>query len=157
MIRQHLERVTIQRGVLELMLKNLPANEVDSNIGECLTISWARPTLNRKRELLLTAGCDPATTKPMKIENLARLLKAVHKGMTWLDELVDQKVANTQALAQREKCSARTIRLTLSLAFLALDLVKAAVEGKLPRGLGLTRLMELPADRAEQHRILGIA
>ena len=93
----------------------------------------------------------------MKVENRARLLRAIRNGVIWLDELIDQKVANTQALAQREECSVRTIRLTLSLAFLAPDLVKAAVEGKLPRGLGLTRLTELPADWAEQHRTLGIA
>jgi hypothetical protein len=155
-IEHHLERVTVKCGALELLLKNFPADDVESNIGECLTIPWTRPCLNRKRELLLPAGCDPATTKPLKVENRARLLRAIRNGMLWLDELVDQRVANTQALAQREECSERTIRLTLSLAFLAPDLVKAAVEGKLPRGLGLTRLTELPPDWTEQRRILGI-
>ena len=68
-----------------------------------VTIPWTRPSFNRKRELLLPAGYDATTTKPMKIENRARLLKAIHNGMIWLDELVDQKVANTQALAQTRR------------------------------------------------------
>jgi hypothetical protein len=34
--------------------------------------------------------------------------------------------------------------MTLSLAFLAPDLVKAAIEGRLPRGFGLKRLVDLP-------------
>jgi len=32
--------------------------------------------------------------------------------------------------------------MTISLAFLAPDLVKAAVEGRLPRGIGVTRLRD---------------
>ena len=129
----------------------------DNKADECVTFPWSPPSPNRKRDLLLPAGYDADTTKPMKIENRARLLKAIRNGMVWLDELVDQKVADTDALAQREGCSERTVRLTLSLAFLAPDIIAAAVEGKLPRGLGLTRLTELPADWAEQRRVLGIA
>ena len=37
-------------------------------------------------------------------------------------------------IAAREKCSVRKVNMTISLAFLAPDLVKAAVEGRLPRG-----------------------
>jgi hypothetical protein len=36
--------------------------------------------------------------------------------------------------------------MTASLAFLALDLVKATVEGRLPRGVGITRLCDLPVE-----------
>ena len=44
----------------------------------------------------------------------------------------------------------------LSLALLAPNLVKAIVERRLPRGIGLTRMMDLPADWAEQHQALGL-
>jgi site-specific DNA recombinase len=44
----------------------------------------------------------------------------------------------------------------LSLAFLAPNLVKAIVGCRLPRGIGLTRMMDLPADWAEQHQALGL-
>ena len=45
----------------------------------------------------------------------------------------------------------------ISLTFLAPDLVKAAVEGRLPRGVGLARLVDPPLAWAEQWRMLGLA
>jgi hypothetical protein len=45
-------------------------------------------------------------------------------------------VTDVQQIAARQKCSARQVNLTISLAFLAPDLVTAAVEGRLPRGIG---------------------
>ena len=46
--------------------------------------------------------------------------------------------------------------LTVSLAFLAPDIVKAAVEGRLPRGYGLKRLIDLPLAWPDQWRTLGV-
>jgi hypothetical protein len=46
--------------------------------------------------------------------------------------------------------------MTLSLAFLAPDIVKAAVEGRLPRGFGLKRLVGLPMAWPDQWRTLGL-
>jgi site-specific DNA recombinase len=40
--------------------------------------------------------------------------------------------------------------MTLSLAFLAPEIVKAAVEGRLPRGFGLKRLVDLPGAWPDQ-------
>jgi len=45
----------------------------------------------------------------------------------------------------------------LSLAFLAPDIVQAAVDGTLPRGLGVSRLMDMPPSWADQRQALGIA
>jgi site-specific DNA recombinase len=44
--------------------------------------------------------------------------------------------------------------MTLSLAFLAPSIVKAATEGRLPRGFGLMRLVDLPLAWPEQWRAL---
>jgi site-specific DNA recombinase len=46
--------------------------------------------------------------------------------------------------------------MTLSIAFLAPDITKAAVEGRLPRGLGLKRLVDLPTAWPDQWRALGL-
>jgi hypothetical protein len=46
--------------------------------------------------------------------------------------------------------------MTISLAFLAPDLVKAAVEGTLPRGIGLTRLADPSLEWAKQRDMLGL-
>jgi hypothetical protein len=46
--------------------------------------------------------------------------------------------------------------MTISLAFLASNLVKAAIEGRLPYGLGLSRLCDLPSEWSLQYRDLGL-
>ena len=50
----------------------------------------------------------------------------------------------------------RSVRMTLSLVFLAPDLSKAAAEGKLPRGVGLKRLVDLPMAWPDQWKALGL-
>jgi hypothetical protein len=52
--------------------------------------------------------------------------------------------ARGKAMRGREGKTERSIRMTLSLTFLAPEIVKAAVEGRLPRGFGLKRLVDLP-------------
>jgi hypothetical protein len=47
--------------------------------------------------------------------------------------------------------------MTISLAFLAPELVKAAVEGRLPRGIGVTRLRDAPAEWSRQYSMLGLS
>jgi len=59
-------------------------------------------------------------------------------------------------LCGREECSVRQVNLTISLAFLAPNLVKAAVEGRLPRGIGIERLRDLPAEWIRQFEVLGL-
>jgi hypothetical protein len=46
--------------------------------------------------------------------------------------------------------------MTISLAFLAPDLVKAAIEGRLPRGMGVARLSDMPAEWSRQRQMLGL-
>ena len=48
----------------------------------------------------------------------------------------------------------RQINLTLSLAFLAPQLVKAAVEGRLPRGINIKRLRDPQAEWSRQFQDL---
>lgn len=57
-----------------------------------------------------------------------------------VDELVSGKIQNPEEIAERERCSVRKVNMTISLAFLAPDLVKAAVDGTLSRGITLSRL-----------------
>jgi site-specific DNA recombinase len=53
-------------------------------------------------------------------------------------------LCSNESLTLREGKTDRWIRMNLSLAFLAPDIVKAAIEGHLPRGFGLKRLVDLP-------------
>ena len=43
------------------------------------------------------------------------------------------------------------------LAFLAPNLVQAAVEGRLPRGIGVARLRDAPAEWSRQYAMLGLS
>lgn len=49
-----------------------------------------------------------------------------------------------RAVADREGCSERHVRMVLNLAFLAPAVVKAAVGGTLPGGWGVVRRSEAP-------------
>ena len=64
--------------------------------------------------------------------------------------------AKAEDIAVREGCSARQVNMTISLAFLAPDLVKAAIEGRLPHGHGVTRMRDLPAEWPRQRQMLGL-
>jgi hypothetical protein len=42
------------------------------------------------------------------------------------------------------------------LALLAPDLVKATIDSRLPHGIGVARLTDLPAEWSRQHQMLGL-
>jgi hypothetical protein len=84
------------------------------------------------------------------------LVNAIARGRRWLDEIVSGSVTDVQQIAARQKCSARQVNMTISLAFLAPDLVRAAVEGRLLRGIGVERLRDAPAEWSRQFEALGL-
>jgi hypothetical protein len=81
---------------------------------------------------------------------------SIARGRRWLDELITDSAANLETIAAREGCSVRKVNMTISLAFLAPDLVKAAIEGRLPHGMGVARLCDLPPEWSRQHQMLGL-
>jgi site-specific DNA recombinase len=94
--------------------------------------------------------------RPTRIERRARLVNAIAPGRRWLDEIVSGSVTDVQQIATRQKCSVRQVNMTISLAFLAPALVRAAVEGRLPRGIGVERLRDAPAEWSRQFEALGL-
>jgi hypothetical protein len=56
----------------------------------------------------------------------------------------------------RAPCTVRQVNMTISLAFLAPKLVRAAVEGRLPRGINIERLRDAPAEWKRQFEVLGL-
>jgi hypothetical protein len=82
---------------------------------------------------------------------------AIAKGRHWLDDLVVGRVTDITQIATREHCSTRQVNMTISLAFLAPDLVQAAVDGRLPRGIGVATLRNAPVDWSQQLALLGLA
>ena len=83
-------------------------------------------------------------------------VSAIAKSRRWLGEIVSGQAASIEAIAAREVLNMRSARMILSLAFLAPDIIKAAVDGTLPRGFGVSRLMDMPASWAQQRRATGL-
>jgi hypothetical protein len=96
-----------------------------------------------------------AKVRPQHFERRAQLVSAIAKGCQWLDDVVSGRMTTVAELCARENCSARQVNMTISLAFLSPNLVKAAIEGRLPRGIGIERLRDLPADGASNSRSSG--
>ena len=96
------------------------------------------------------------TARPIRSENRTLLVASIARGRRWLDEIVTDTVATVETIAAREGCSVRKVNMTISLAFLAPGLVKAAIEGRLPHGMGVARLYDLPAEWSRQYRMLGL-
>jgi site-specific DNA recombinase len=86
----------------------------------------------------------------------AILIEGLRDSHRWLDELLSDSRLTLESLASRKGRTVRSIRMILSLAFLAPEIVKAAVEGHPPRGFGLKRLVDLPMAWPDQWRALGL-
>jgi len=70
---------------------------------------------------------------------------------------VDHASVTVESIANRERCTIRKVNMTISLALVAPNLVRAAIEGRVPRGMGIARLVDAPAEWSRQHQMLGLA
>ena len=154
LVHTHVARVQVQSDKLVIQLAE--AQKVNRGKPNTLEIPWQKTPARRRREILLPEGIRPEHARPIRFETRARLVAAIARGRRWLDELIADAAASADSIAKRENCSARKVNMTISLAFLAPDLVKAAIDGRLPHGMGVARLTDLPAEWSRQHHMLGL-
>jgi site-specific DNA recombinase len=121
-----------------------------------LRVPWQKAMPTRRRELLLPDGMPRHHARPIRSETRATLVASIARGRRWLDELITDPAASPETIAQREGCTIRQVSMTLSLAFVAPEIVKAAIEGRLPHGIGVTRLRDAPVEWSRQHGMLGL-
>jgi site-specific DNA recombinase len=152
-IRELIDRVVISHATIRILLSEV-AEGTDST--RILTFPWTRPSPYRKREIIQGANDAKTYARPMPANARATLIEALRDAHRWLDKLLSDPRLTLESIASREHKSERSIRMTLSLAFLAPEIVKAAVEGRLPRGFGLKRLVDLPMAWPDQWRTLGL-
>jgi site-specific DNA recombinase len=143
----------IGRATIRIQLSEVAEEDGSARV---LTLPWTRPSAYRKREIIQGANDAKTYARPMPANARAILIKALRDAHRWLDELLPDPGHTLESIASREGKTMRSIRMTLSLAFLAPDIVKAAVEGRLPRGFGLRRLVDLPMAWPDQWRRLGL-
>ena len=92
----------------------------------------------------------------MRNEERLKLLRAIGTARRWCEALLPVPQAGVEAIAARHGKTESWVRKHLTLAFLDPKLVEAAVDGLLPRGCGLSRFLDLPADWNDQWRVLGL-
>jgi hypothetical protein len=153
-LRAAVERVVLSQTKIEIELAESAAGDDQNRI---LIIPWTPPSPHRRREIIHGEGDRLSATRPMKAKARAILIDALRDAHRWLDELTTNSNQSVESLAAREGRTERSIRTTLSLAFLSRALAQAAVDGRLPRGFGVKRLIDLPLIWADQCRALGLA
>jgi site-specific DNA recombinase len=149
--------ITVHKDRLIVRLKSDHEDEAsDSQDNRSLSIPWQKPPSRRSRQILLPHNAARSDVRPEQFERRARLVSAIARGRRWLDDVVSGRVTTVAQLCTREKCSVRQVNITISLAFLAPNLVEAAVEGRLPRGIGIERLRDPPTEWSRQSEALGL-
>jgi site-specific DNA recombinase len=157
MIAEQVVRIDVHKDRLIVRFKSADTEEGSSSTdGQLLSIPWKKPPSRKSRQILIPLGVPRDEVRPTRIERRARLVGAISRGRRWLDEIVSGSATNIEQIATRQKCSMRQVNMTISLAFLAPDLVKAAVEGRLPRGIGVERLRDAPPEWSRQFETLGL-
>jgi DNA invertase Pin-like site-specific DNA recombinase len=148
-----IERVIISDKSIEI--RRIKNDIVGSDQPNPLVIPWSPKTFFRKREIIQPVDVA-GDAQPLRAETRDKLLAAIAKARCWLAGITKGAIADIETIAERENITLRSVRMILSLAFLAPNIVRAAASGILPRGFGVSRLTDLPADWAEQHRKLGL-
>jgi site-specific DNA recombinase len=160
LINAHVARVEVRLHHLVIELQSVPNGEGESSnpSAQNIEVAWSKPPSKKRREILLPDNPNTSSTRrPIRADARVRLVTAIAQGQRWLNELTASAEASTETIAAREHCSTRKINMTISLAFLAPDLVRAAMDGRLPLGLGMTRLSDLPPEWDLQRQALGLA
>jgi hypothetical protein len=94
-----------------------------------IKVLWHKTPSIRRREFLVPEAGPTQDARPIRSENRVLSVAPIARGRRWLDELIADPTANTDSIAGRDGCSVRKLNMTIWLAFLAPDLVKAAIEG----------------------------
>ena len=153
-VRTLVERVNVRPGAIEI---ELVENAADSRQAKTIVVPWSKPPTRVRREVILPAKGQCEDPRAMSSDTRSRLLLAIGVARRWMDDLATGRVASIDVLAAREGRSARSVAMLLSLAFLAPDIVKAVVDNRMPRGVGLTHLVDLPSAWGEQWKALGLS
>jgi site-specific DNA recombinase len=128
-----IERITIGAREIEIQLSD--AVVVDGQ-DRMLTVPWVPPSPYQRREIVQGEDERRPPIRPMRVRARAVFAESLRNAHCWLNELITDPVQTIEAIAARENKSERSIRMTLSLAFVAPPIVAAAIEGRLPRGFG---------------------
>lgn len=134
LIASRLDRVILSTAGIELHVRSTEGDL------QPISMSWNAPH-HRKRRAIAEPHAKTGAEYIRSTER-ARLLSGIVKARGWLRRLVFGEVMKVTEIAQAEGISERSVRMTLSLAFLPPSLIKAAISGELPRQHSIIRLVD---------------
>jgi site-specific DNA recombinase len=151
-------RVEVQSKALVIQFVATKTRRAAGRSGKpkIIRIPWQKPPSKRRREIIAPPSITAKDPRPIRADARAKLVAAISRGRRWVNELITGTVASIEEIAARDRCSTRKVNMTISLAFLAPGIVKAAIEGRLPRGMGMSRLCDPPAEWTAQYREFGL-
>jgi site-specific DNA recombinase len=163
-IPANVSRIEVRKNQFAVWLKIPERNNSDGDAAKpfdgerapSLLIPWTKPPSKKAREILLPPSAARQEVRPIKVERRAALLRSIARGRAWLEAIVSG-IETVEQIAARQKCSVRHVNMTISMAFVAPGLVKAAAERRLPRGIGIANLRDAPAEWSRQYERLGLA
>jgi site-specific DNA recombinase len=156
LILMHVGKVEVRRAEVVVSLRSDDQESDDAeHVPVVLTLPWSKAARARHRDVIAAEGSTGGEALLIRAETRSKLISAIARGRLWLSEIVAGK-ANIDDIAAREGCSKRHVSMTISLAFLAPRLVRAAVEGRLPHGVGVARLFDAPVEWARQQSLMGL-
>ena len=162
LIERHVERVVLRPKTIEVHRRvhdSDDGQETDDTAASagrstCISIPWtAQPSSAAKG--ILHAPSSEATIDPVQRD---KLLGAIAKARTWIDDLTTGRAASFNEIAKREGKVERHVRFLAPLAFVSPHIVTAIADGSASAHLTVTTLAKaLPHSWAEQERQFGIA
>jgi site-specific DNA recombinase len=156
LITRWVHRIEMRRTEIAVTLLSEDHASNDDTTTSLLAVPWSKTPHRPRRDVIAPQGASTAAVLPIRADARAKLVTAIARGRQWLSE-IETGTATVDGIAAREACSKRHVSMTISLAFLAPSLVKAAVDGRLPRGIGVARLFDAPTAWSRQQQMLGFA
>ncbi len=138
-VRNAIDCATVSATRIEILLNESIVSEGQDRV---LTLPWM--ISRRRREIIQGVGEAQRPLRAMRTKARNGFVRALGDTRGWLDELLIDPAQTIESLAIREDKSERSIRMTVSLAFISPVLAEAALEGRLPRGFSVKRLTDLP-------------
>jgi site-specific DNA recombinase len=148
-------RIEVRRTEIAVTLLRQDHASNDDTTSSVLAVPWSKSPHRRRRDVIALEGGSPAAVLPIRSDARVKLVTAIARGRQWLSE-IETGTATIDGIAARETCK-RHVSMMISLAFLAPSLVRAAIDGRLPHGVGIARLFDAPVEWSRQHHMLGLA
>jgi hypothetical protein len=157
LVTTYVRQIEVRRTEIAISpLSEDHASEDEKGNPLVLTVPWSKTPHRRHRDIIAPEGSSRTQVLPIRSDTRTKLVTAIAGGRQWLSE-IEAGAATIDGIASRQACSRRHVNMTISLAFLAPNLVQAAVEGRLPHlphGIGVARLSGASLDRPALQELL---